>query len=249
MTLAPSRFAVSVAAACLLAAQPAPAGAQDSGEALYAKRCAMCHDKDVPRAPRRDTLAADVAGSHPRFASGRNDGAAGRRAVACREAGDRGVCRREGVRHWRRCGGPLLRERACLHRRRTGVGRLGRRPGERTVPGEARALARRLDQLKVRWAFGFPGSILAYGAPAVAGGRVFVGSAGGEVYALDAAHGMRPLELHRGSVGARGAERRPIEGWPHRRLLRRSERAALRARRRAWHSALASRWWTTRSQR
>ena len=56
MTLAPSRFAVSVAAACLLAAQPAPAGAQDSGEALYAKRCAMCHDKDVPRAPRRDAL-------------------------------------------------------------------------------------------------------------------------------------------------------------------------------------------------
>ena len=56
MTLTPSRFAVSVAAACLIAAQPAPAGAQDSGEALYAKRCAMCHDKDVPRAPRRETL-------------------------------------------------------------------------------------------------------------------------------------------------------------------------------------------------
>ena len=42
-----------------------------------------------------------------------------------------------------------------------------------------------LSRLKVRWAFGFPGSILAYGAPVVAGGRVFVGSAGGEVYALD----------------------------------------------------------------
>ena len=46
-----------------------------------------------------------------------------------------------------------------------------------------------LSRLKVRWAFGFPGSILAYGAPAVAGGRVFVGSAGGEFYALDARTG------------------------------------------------------------
>ena len=45
-----------VVAACLIAAQPAPAGAQEPGEALYAKRCAMCHDKDVPRAPRRETL-------------------------------------------------------------------------------------------------------------------------------------------------------------------------------------------------
>ena len=46
-----------------------------------------------------------------------------------------------------------------------------------------------LGKLKVRWAFGFPGSILAYGAPVVAGGRVFVGSAGGELYALDARTG------------------------------------------------------------
>ena len=56
MTRVLPRVSVSLAAACLIAAQPAPASAQVSGEALYAKRCAMCHDKDVPRAPRRETL-------------------------------------------------------------------------------------------------------------------------------------------------------------------------------------------------
>jgi len=56
MTRVIPRVSVSVAAACLIAAQPAPAGAQEPGEALYAKRCAMCYDKDVPRAPRRETL-------------------------------------------------------------------------------------------------------------------------------------------------------------------------------------------------
>src|SRR5688500_9899968 len=56
MTPAMSRFFVSVAAACLIAARPVPASAQVSGEALYAKRCAMCHDKAVPRAPAREAL-------------------------------------------------------------------------------------------------------------------------------------------------------------------------------------------------
>ncbi len=49
-------------------------------------------------------------------------------------------------------------------------------------PDEARLL-------KLKWAFGFPGANLAAAQPAVAGGRVFVGSAGGQVYSLDAASG------------------------------------------------------------
>lgn len=44
-------------------------------------------------------------------------------------------------------------------------------------------------RLKLKWAFGFPGATSAYGQPAVAGGRLFVGSAGGTVYALDAQTG------------------------------------------------------------
>jgi len=44
-------------------------------------------------------------------------------------------------------------------------------------------------KLKLKWAFGFPGATSAYGQPAVAGGRLFVGSGTGVVYALDAASG------------------------------------------------------------
>ncbi|MGA2133846.1 MAG: PQQ-binding-like beta-propeller repeat protein [Bryobacteraceae bacterium] len=43
-----------------------------------------------------------------------------------------------------------------------------------------------VTKLKLKWAFGFPGATSAYGQPAVAGGRLFVGSASGAVYALDA---------------------------------------------------------------
>lgn len=43
--------------------------------------------------------------------------------------------------------------------------------------------------LKLKWAFGFPGATTAFGNPTVAGGRVFIGDANGIVYALDARTG------------------------------------------------------------
>ena len=49
--------------------------------------------------------------------------------------------------------------------------------------------ANQVPQLKLKWAFAFPGDILAYSQPTVAGGRLFVGSQGGRVFSLDAATG------------------------------------------------------------
>ena len=46
-----------------------------------------------------------------------------------------------------------------------------------------------VPRLKLKWAFAFPGDRNAYAQPAVVGGRVFVGSIGGNVYSLDAATG------------------------------------------------------------
>jgi polyvinyl alcohol dehydrogenase (cytochrome) len=46
-----------------------------------------------------------------------------------------------------------------------------------------------VPMLKPKWAFGFPGDTMAYGAPSVVDGVVFVGSAGGVVYALNARSG------------------------------------------------------------
>jgi polyvinyl alcohol dehydrogenase (cytochrome) len=46
-----------------------------------------------------------------------------------------------------------------------------------------------VSKLKLKWAFGFPGATSALGQPSAAGGRLFVGSASGAVYALDARTG------------------------------------------------------------
>ena len=131
-------------------------------------------------------------------------------------------------------------ERARLHCRWTGVGRLGRRPGERTVPAEAWTHAGGPEPVEGALGLRLPGIDPRLRRPCrrrrarLRGQRRWRGLRAGR------AHGMHPLELHRGSVGARGAERRPIEGWPHGGVLRRPGRPALRARRRARHSALAN---------
>ena len=49
--------------------------------------------------------------------------------------------------------------------------------------------AAQVPNLQLKWAFGFPNGSSAYGQPAVAGGRVFVGSDNGFVYSLDASTG------------------------------------------------------------
>ena len=49
--------------------------------------------------------------------------------------------------------------------------------------------AAQVPQLKLKWAFGFPGGLSAYGQPTVVAGRVFVGTDTGYVYALDARTG------------------------------------------------------------
>lgn len=46
-----------------------------------------------------------------------------------------------------------------------------------------------VPKLALKWAFGFPNGSSAYGQPAVAGGRVFVGSDNGFVYSIDAKTG------------------------------------------------------------
>jgi len=46
-----------------------------------------------------------------------------------------------------------------------------------------------VPKLKLKWAFGFPGELSADGQPSIAGGRVFVGTQSGTVYALSAATG------------------------------------------------------------
>jgi polyvinyl alcohol dehydrogenase (cytochrome) len=55
--------------------------------------------------------------------------------------------------------------------------------------GNAQLTAADVPKLKLKWAFGFVGADEAWSQPAIAGGRMFVGSDAGTVYSLDAATG------------------------------------------------------------
>jgi polyvinyl alcohol dehydrogenase (cytochrome) len=60
----------------------------------------------------------------------------------------------------------------------------------RFQPAKAVGLtAEEVPSLKLKWAFGFPDTITAYGQPTVVNGRVYTGSNDGTVYALDAQTG------------------------------------------------------------
>ncbi|HWE53367.1 MAG TPA: PQQ-binding-like beta-propeller repeat protein [Bryobacteraceae bacterium] len=61
-----------------------------------------------------------------------------------------------------------------------------------------------VPKLKLKWAFGFPGARQAFAQPVVAGGRLFVGSAGGMVYSLDANSGCTYWAYSTGSDGKAG---------------------------------------------
>ncbi|MGA2116474.1 MAG: PQQ-binding-like beta-propeller repeat protein [Bryobacteraceae bacterium] len=66
-------------------------------------------------------------------------------------------------------------------------------PDERNTryqPADAAGLtAEQVPSLKLKWAFGFPDTITAYGQPTVVSGRVYTGSNDGTVYAIDAESG------------------------------------------------------------
>ena len=66
-------------------------------------------------------------------------------------------------------------------------------------------------RLKLKWAFGFPGATRSVAQPTIFGGRVFVGSQNGKVYALDAKSGCAYWQFEAGKpvrsaivIGPRG---------------------------------------------
>ena len=74
-------------------------------------------------------------------------------------------------------------------RPRRRVERMGRRRFQHALSTCCGRRAHRqsdVPTLKVKWAFGFPGGRTAYGQPNVVGGRVYVGSNDGTIYAIDA---------------------------------------------------------------
>lgn len=170
------------------AAQPArPDGAQ-----TYARFCAACHDQTTPRIPPRDSLTRlspqrimrtldfglmmsvaypmrrDEREAVAAFLGKGKDNTTPPASALCKA--DTPVMSSASTSAW------------------TGWG-----PAPDNTRFQAAAAAgldgSQIGGLKLKWSFGFPGDVIAFAAPTVLRGTVFVGSAGGMVQALDARTG------------------------------------------------------------
>jgi polyvinyl alcohol dehydrogenase (cytochrome) len=170
--------------------------AQD-GAAIYRNHCGGCHDSGAARVPSREALKklsperilTSLEGGTMMMMGARRSGAE-RRAVAeflaakpfGREPLDAppraAFCRETAVEF----SDPF----AVPHWNGWGAGLANRRFQSSEQAG---LTAADVPNLRLKWAFGFPGDIVAYAQPAVAGGRLFVGSAGRRVYSLSASTG------------------------------------------------------------
>lgn len=178
----------------------APVFAQD-GQTLFQQRCAACHDDGA--APGQ--AAPPLSGMRKRQIAAstvmRMIDEGGRMAT---HAGGWSVGDRQRVAEWV-AGAPLSRTDVPA-----GAGRCGGPPppidhpftggfwngwgvdtaNTRFQPSDrARLKVGDIPKLTLKWAFGYPNGTSAYSQPAVARGRVFVGSDSGLVYALDAKTG------------------------------------------------------------
>jgi polyvinyl alcohol dehydrogenase (cytochrome) len=190
------RFSI-IAAGCLVFLSIARPVAADDGPTLYKQLCASCHDTGAGRAPTRDVLqsmtpervlTAMESGAMLSMASGRTG--VERRDLAEFVTGKKfseafstkpspqAMCRADAGEFTNPLAGPLW----------NGWGANTRNTRYQDL--EAAGInAGDVPRLKLKWAFGFPGELSADGQPSIAGGRVFVGTQSGTVYALSASTG------------------------------------------------------------
>jgi polyvinyl alcohol dehydrogenase (cytochrome) len=195
--LAAAGLLLVLAAGGPLAAQTPP----PDGAALYLRGCATCHDGGADRAPTREAfaamtpdrvLAAMETGRMISMATGRS--AAERRAIAEFVTGKsfsdhfssnpapQAMCAASSIAKDKDAFNPATGPQW----NGWGVTTSNTRFQEASSAG---LTAADVPRLKLKWAFGFPGDLQSNAQATISGGRVFVGSAGGKVYSLDAATG------------------------------------------------------------
>jgi polyvinyl alcohol dehydrogenase (cytochrome) len=166
------------------------ASAQQTGEEIYAARCAGCHDTTGSRAPTKDVLAQMSVSRIVRtmdfgtmmsvtymldreqrqaVASYLGTAAEDRAPPASAFCADRAVTvDLHAVSAWN---GWSPQDTNARYQNNSGIA------------------ADQVGRLELKWAFAFPGDVNAFAPPAVLGDSLFVGSAGGLIYALEAKSG------------------------------------------------------------
>jgi polyvinyl alcohol dehydrogenase (cytochrome) len=185
--IAASRVSIFVLAACCAAL------AQDGGS-VYQKDCAQCHDKGVDRAPQ---LLALRLSTPERVLAALTDGKMAEQGKALTAAESRSVAMFVTGKSFEAADAP--KQGACPEPASAfdkpfsgsywngwGVDLSNRRMQPEAMAG---LRSDQVPQLKLKWAFGYPGGGRAFAQPTVVGGRIFVGSDSGKVYSLDAATG------------------------------------------------------------
>ena len=197
MTGKPIVFRALVTVACGATVGGAPTlsraqGADAPGEAVYAKYCASCHDQVGARIPTREALTKMSSArilrtldfglmmsiAYPMRRDEREvvatflgrgaDEPATPPSAFCRA--ERPIMSGSPMESWTGWGPSPANTRF-------------------QTPERAGLRAADLSGLELKWAFGFSGDVIAFAAPTILSGTVFVGSAGGAVQALDAKTG------------------------------------------------------------
>ncbi len=163
--------------------------AAPSGEDLYKARCATCHDQNTPRIPPREALQKLPAA---RILRTLDFGLMMNIAYTLKRED------REAIATFLGTNAPDVPSitNSCTSRPMAGSS-TGNWNGWSPSFDNARyqttekagITLNQVRGLKLKWAFGFPGDITAFGAPTVINGTVFTGSASGAIYALDAKTG------------------------------------------------------------
>ncbi|HSR05695.1 MAG TPA: PQQ-binding-like beta-propeller repeat protein, partial [Bryobacteraceae bacterium] len=175
---------LSILTVCAAAAAP-------SGEEVYKAHCAACHDQNTPRIPPRDALRKLPATRILKtldFGLMMNIAYTLKRDEREAVASFLGVAATESQPLANAC--PAGKTPISGSAASNWNGWSPTLDNARYVPTEKGGVSiGQMRNLKLKWAFGFPGDITAFGAPTVFNGTVFTGSAGGNVYAIDAKTG------------------------------------------------------------
>jgi polyvinyl alcohol dehydrogenase (cytochrome) len=177
---------------CAIPAAAAQRAAAISGEQVYQKYCASCHDQEGSRAPSRDALQKLSAA---RILRTLDFGLMMGVAYPLRRDEREAVANFLGTKQ---AESGLPSSAFCAAGQHPLSGQAAGSwngwspsPGNtRYQPAEQAGLSTtQVRHLKLKWALGYPGDVIAFAAPTVLNSTLFMGSAGGSVQAVDAKTG------------------------------------------------------------